>query len=315
MKEKVTLDNYDVLNDYLFYKYFCEEGNETMRKTFLESIGVPIKGDLETIDQTLYPQIIENKKCILDYLGETDDSFINIEMQQKRTGDFFERIFFYMCTVVKLKKGKKYTKLKKAIFVSIVNFKVNDFPEYMYRYMLINIQRLNDIFVDKVKIIVIDLKKFQKMEKDLNKKKHQYLTFFDKRIGHEERKELGKMDEGLKTAAKKIEEALQDDTAVMLYRRQQYDQMVKENEKVMMEERIKEERENAIREEREKASKERKNAIREEREKTIIEERKKALKEREKEIIKLATDLKKTGLSIEEIAKVTGLTIDFIEKL
>ena len=44
-KGKVTLDNYNSLNDYLFYKYICEEGNEKQQKTFLKAIGVPIKGE------------------------------------------------------------------------------------------------------------------------------------------------------------------------------------------------------------------------------------------------------------------------------
>ncbi|MCL2116235.1 MAG: Rpn family recombination-promoting nuclease/putative transposase [Methanobrevibacter sp.] len=277
MKKKVTLDNYDILNDYLFYKYFCERGNEILRKTFLKAIEVPVKGDLKTIDQTLYPPIIENKKCILDYLGETEDSLINVEMQQEKTGDYFERVFFYMCALVFLKGGMDYTKIKKVFLISIVNFKVNDFPEYIHRYKLINILRPDDVFVDKAKIILVELKEFKKMEKDLNKKKHQYLTFFDKSLTHEERKELGEMDEGLKTAVNKIEEALQDDTAVMLYLRRRYDKMAEENEKIRTEERIKE--------------------------------------EKEKEVIKVANNLKKAGISLEEIAKATDLTIEFLEKL
>ena len=44
-EDKVTLNNYNSLNDYLFYKYICEEGNEKQQKTFLKAIGVPIKGE------------------------------------------------------------------------------------------------------------------------------------------------------------------------------------------------------------------------------------------------------------------------------
>ena len=32
--DKVTLANYNSLNDYLFYKYLCEEGNENSKNLF-----------------------------------------------------------------------------------------------------------------------------------------------------------------------------------------------------------------------------------------------------------------------------------------
>ena len=88
MVEEVNLENYNSLNDFLFFKYMCEKGNEKQQKTFLEAIGVPIKGKLRCKDQTLPADTISQKKCILDFQGETDDSLINIELQQNETIDF-----------------------------------------------------------------------------------------------------------------------------------------------------------------------------------------------------------------------------------
>ena len=53
------------------------------------------------------------------------------------------------------------------------------------------------------------------------------------------KKKLGKMNEGLKTAVKKIEIALQDDTVVRLYHKLKYEKMVKENVKIRTEEKNK----------------------------------------------------------------------------
>ena len=96
MVEEVTLDNYNVLNDFLFFKYICETGNEKQQITFLKAIGVNIKGNLRIIGPTIHPKTIKNKKSILDFFAETSDSYINIELQQKKTFDFNERIAYYM---------------------------------------------------------------------------------------------------------------------------------------------------------------------------------------------------------------------------
>jgi hypothetical protein len=73
-KEEVTWDNNNSLNDFLFYKYMCEKGNEKQQKSFLKSIGVSIKGDLSILNEAIAPEIIKDKKCILDFLAETDDT-------------------------------------------------------------------------------------------------------------------------------------------------------------------------------------------------------------------------------------------------
>lgn len=141
-KEEITLENYDSLNDYLFYKYMCEEGNEELQKSFLESIGVAIKGNLKIKNQKLAPEIINHKTCILDFVAESDDSLINIELQQQKTTDFNERIVFYMNKLSNLTKGRNYKEAKNIIMISIVNFKMNELPNYKHTYKLINTKDL-----------------------------------------------------------------------------------------------------------------------------------------------------------------------------
>ncbi|MCL2687153.1 MAG: hypothetical protein FWE58_01285 [Methanobrevibacter sp.] len=141
-------------------------------------------------------------------------------------------------------------------------------------------------------------KKIKKYLKNKNKEENiniskelQYLIFLDNQTSHEERKEIVKMgDEGLNVALKKIEEALQDEDAYDIYMTQKIKEL---QQKTMMEDR----EEKGIKIGEEKGIK-------------IGEE-----KGREEEKIKIAFKLKNMGLSIEEVAKATGLKLEFIKKL
>ena len=97
--------------------------------------------------------------------------------------------------------------------------------------MLVRTTDPSDILTDKLRIIFIDLEKFRKTEKDLKNKEHLYLSFIDKNTTHRERKEMGKMDEGLKASVKKIEEALQDENALRLYYKLEWEEISKQIEK------------------------------------------------------------------------------------
>ena len=101
------------------------------------------------------------------------------------------------------------------------------------------------------------------------------------------------MDEGLKAAVKKIEEALQDENALRIYHKIEYEKMREANEKRMIEEEIEKNRKEGIEEGIEKG-----------REEGI-----------ELAQVKIATKLKKKGIPLEVIANTTELTIEFIEKL
>ena len=121
--EEVTLDNYNSLNDCLFYKYMCEEGNELQQKIFLESLGIEVKGKLNILNERIAPELINRKTCILDFLAETDDTLINIELQQEFTDDFIQRIIYYMGKLIRLYKGNQYNLFRDVIVISIINIK------------------------------------------------------------------------------------------------------------------------------------------------------------------------------------------------
>ncbi|KZX16564.1 PD-(D/E)XK nuclease family transposase [Methanobrevibacter cuticularis] len=278
IKNKLSLDNYNSLNDFIFFKYLCEKGNEKQQRTFLEALGIIIKDDFKIKNQKIAPEIIGNKTCILDFIAEDgNNTIINIELQLQNTKDFKNRLIYYLCRLMidSLNKGENYNKIKKIIVIAIVNFNMNKSPYYHNVYRLINEKdKINDKFTFKLEIHIIELKKFREIKKDLTNKEHLYLTFIDNETTHNKRKELVKMDEGLKAAIEKIEEAVQDREALRVYHLIEMERMKIENQ---------------IEEGMEKGKKE--------------------------GIIEVATNFKKIGISIEDIAKATGLSKDTIEKL
>lgn len=112
------------------------------------------------------------------------------------------------------------------------------------------------------------------------------MTFIDNETTHDERKELAKMDEGLRNAVKKIEEAAQTEGALRTYYKIQIERMRRENE---IEEGIQEGLQKGLQKGRKEG--------------------------RHEGIVKTAINLKNMGLSTEDIAKATNLTTDFIEEL
>jgi predicted transposase/invertase (TIGR01784 family) len=178
---------------------------------------------------------------------------------------------------------------KKVVIVSIVNFKMNNLQNYKHYYKIINTEDLNDTLTEKIEIIIIELKKFKKIIKDFNNKEHLYLSFFDKMTSHNDRKEMGKMDEGLKAAVKRIEEAIQSEEELRIYHKIQLENAISEKEKNRAEKKLKEEIEKGREEGIEKG------------EKTAR--------------IKYAKKLKDMGMAIEQISEIIELPIEKIIEL
>lgn len=179
--DNFCLNNYDSLNDFMFYKYMCEEGNEKQQKIFLQSLGINIKGDLLIKSERVPPDIEGNKERILDFIAETEDkTLINIELQVRNTKDFNNRIVYYLTRLAdtSLKRGENYNNIKKVIVIAIVNYKMNELQNYSHIYQLVNIKDLNDVLTQKLEIRAIELKKFRKFKKDFKDKKTLILDFY-----------------------------------------------------------------------------------------------------------------------------------------
>ena len=316
--EKPTIETYDVFDDFFFHKYMGEKGNELQQKSFLKTLGIDIKGEFTTTNTKITADTEEGKKVRLDTRIITQcKKDINIEAQKRKTDDFLERIITYVCKrlIEPVSKGKNYKVFKKVITVAICNFSFLKSPKYHNIYYLKNSNiYIDETLIDKIEIHFIEIEKFRKSiiyeedpndstkiiktKKDLkNNLKHQYIAFFDNQISHKERKEIVKMgDEGLKASMKNLEISLQNG---------EFDEYFLIKLEEAHQENIKKEREKKLEKKYEKK---------------IKKETKKAIKigrEEGKEIanIAAATNLKKAGMCVEEIAKALNLSTDLIKDL
>jgi len=257
-KEGFTLDTYDSMEDFIFSIYMAGEGNEPQQKGLIEALDIAIEGKIIPLDTKMPPDIKGKKGSVFDCrLKTTCRKKINIECQQSHTSDFEARLLVYGAKMItsSLGKGKNYNKTKNAIVIAICNFDFLKSPLY-HNIITLNTKNHNthEEFTDKIQIHIIEMTKFRelpiykKAKKYLKNKNNkepieiskglQYLLFIDSETSHEEKKEIAKMgDEGLSTAIKRIEEALQDEDAYDAFMTYRIEEMHQEN---IMEEKRKE---------------------------------------------------------------------------
>lgn len=146
--------------DYLF-KYLMT--NEKVRKHFLSDVlDIPLEKikSVRLANTFLWKMYRRQKQGILDVLLIlNDDSKINIELQIKALKYWDRRSLFYLSKMFteELLIGENYTKLKKCINISILDFNLNEGPRYHHVYRLQN--QDGELFSDLLEVHIIELKK------------------------------------------------------------------------------------------------------------------------------------------------------------
>lgn len=137
--------------------------NEKVRKYFISDVlTIPVE-EIRTVrllNTHLWKRYRNQKLGILDILVElNDDSKINIEMQKKNVSFWDRRQLFYLSKLYAsdLLVGEDYSKLRRSVLISIVDFELTDRKEYHSVY------RLKDdggnVFSDLLEIHTIELGK------------------------------------------------------------------------------------------------------------------------------------------------------------
>ena len=120
-------------NDYVFKRIFGQVGNESITKSFINSIldtkiqSVNLEGN--TI---LEKDLLDEKVGILDIKAKLDNEILcNIEMQVLNHKDIDKRIMFYWSKLYlsNIKTGQNYNSLKKTISIVIANFEMENLNE------------------------------------------------------------------------------------------------------------------------------------------------------------------------------------------
>ena len=145
---------------------FCAKelfANEIIRKYFISDvIGIRVE-DIRSIrlcNPYLWKRYRKQKQGILDVLIELNNSVkVNIELQIKFYSCWDKRNLFYLAKMYTedLRVGQNYTKLKKSISISILDFNYTEDPSYHSVYYLRD--ENGRMFSDLFEVHIIELRK------------------------------------------------------------------------------------------------------------------------------------------------------------
>lgn len=285
-----------ITNDYIFKKIFSKKGNESILKDFLIAIlEIPIEKIEVQTEVSLEKQLEENKLGRLDILAILNDNTIaNIEVQVLNPYNFIERSLYYWSGNYynDLKAGENYKTVKKTIEINILNYEM--FAEGPFHEVaMIKRDYKNKILTEKMEIHFIQMPKFLKENRGSKTKLDQWMQFICQTNKGEVELAM-KENEEIKKAKEEYEYLTGDEA----------------------ERRIAFLRDKAIRDEKSMLEGAREEAIHQGLEEGIKKGIKEGRKEGQKdEKIKIAKQLLKIEMPIKQIAEITELSKEEIEKL
>ncbi len=137
--------------------------NEEVRKYFISDVlGIPV-GEIRSVrlvSPFLWKRFMWQKQGILDiHLLLNDESKVNIELQIRAKKYWDKRAMFYLAKMFteELVFGEDFSKLKKCVGISILDFDLNDSPEYHRVYRLRD--KAGKDFTDILEVHIIELGK------------------------------------------------------------------------------------------------------------------------------------------------------------
>lgn len=152
--------------------------NETVLRYFVSAVLAVPPEEIRTIrlkNTFLWKGYRKQKQGILDVLAEMNDhARINIELQVKYYAHWDRRQLFYLSRLYTedLKTGEDYSRLKRCVAVSILDFNLTDREEYHHVYRLRDEQGYE--FTDVLEIHILELRKKLQGNGDLE----EWIRFF-----------------------------------------------------------------------------------------------------------------------------------------
>ena len=143
-------------------------------------------------NSTIYPEELDKKTVVMDLkvrLG-TGES-INIEVQTTNQHGFTKRILFYLAKLftTDLQKGKDFDKIKPAYSLVFTTFPLFDeFKEHLSSFSMIRETHPHVRFSESMRIILVELPKFQKSQ-DIPFDFSDYWCYFLSKVGENLKKE------------------------------------------------------------------------------------------------------------------------------
>ena len=158
-------------NDYAFKRLLGSEENKPLLQDFLECILdlTPQQIlDLEFMDKELTKEEFNDKTGILDVkLKLTDGTVIDIEIQASWNASFVKRTLFYWAKMytADFKAGESYDKLHRCIAINIIadGFKLNDAIHSEY---LLQEKTAHSILTDVLEVHFLDLQAAKRVKEE-----------------------------------------------------------------------------------------------------------------------------------------------------
>jgi predicted transposase/invertase (TIGR01784 family) len=214
------------LNDFLFYKYMGEPGDEVQLKAFINAVladvGLPLVQAITIRENTTQAAaVVGGKKCVLDVLAVTErGTKVNVEVQVRDYGDMERRTVLYLSREYArgIKEGDQYAEVPSVITINLVDFGLLPLEEFHTCFHLREDRHPECVLTDAVEIHFLDMVKFRRLkEKDENNPMHRWLMFVDKHTSANKRKEITTMDTAMQQAMGKIALAMRDPVALRTY--------------------------------------------------------------------------------------------------
>ena len=291
--------------DAVLKLYFARKENEEQLRQFLKAAIKLSDVNLETVDiknPILTKQHVQDKDFIVDiHLTSATGELVIIEIQCQDHSGFVDRMVAYNARDYssQLRKGEKYTKLKSAITVVVVNFNLHKDTDEFYERIFYR-RNNRKIFTKAQQFIIIDL---TKLPNELTEPLHLWGRLFKVETEEELRMLMQESQEMREAGAKLLE--LSADKEAQEIAEARKDAIWARNHMI---ECLREETETRVREETEIRVRE---EVREETETRVHEERDKA----ETEKLESAKNMLADGFPPSTVAKYIKLSIEEIKAL
>ncbi len=166
-------------NDVAFKKIFANDKKKNILIGFLNAILEKNIIDVTILNPFQAPKLKNLKDTTLDVKAKdkNGEEFI-VEMQVQRQDFFYKRAIYYASKtyVGQLKRGNDYDKLKPVYFIGIVDFNIFETKKYMSKHLILDVETNKNELKD-FQFVFIELPKFNKKLSKLDKLSDKWIYF------------------------------------------------------------------------------------------------------------------------------------------
>lgn len=208
--------------DVVFQILFGEVGSEKITKDLLNSMLDEKVEDVQLNENiVLRREIPEGKMGIVDVIAKVNNNeYCNIEMQLAPQAHIIKRILYYWARQYtrEIKRGERYSKLKRTIVILIANFEIKELYEVDFhsKWQIKESKKGEIILTDDLELHIIEVPKMYKKEiNEKDKKLQEWLCFLENPESEEVQVYMNK-NENIKEASYKLKEMSEDERLIRL---------------------------------------------------------------------------------------------------